>query len=56
MGMLKFKRQVNAPSFNAIQTFTSTAAILVNQVVRTGTAAGTKPYSSADFHQLFRTG
>lgn len=41
MGQLKFKRQVNAPSFNAIQTFTSTAAILANQLVRTGTAVGT---------------
>lgn len=26
------------------------------EVSSTGTAAGTKPYSSADFHQLFRTG
>lgn len=41
MGRLKHKRAVSAPSFDAVVTYTSTAAILQYQVVRTGTAAGT---------------
>ena len=40
MGQLKFKQVVNAPTFNAVKLFTSTAAIIKNRLVRLGAVAG----------------
>lgn len=40
MGQMKFKQTVNAPAFNAVRSFTSTAAIIKNRLVRFGAATG----------------
>jgi hypothetical protein len=48
MGLLVFKRPVQAPAFNFDYKFTSTAAILQYACVKVGTAAGTvKPTTGA---------